>query len=474
MNSRQLRQSWAVIVSVACLLAATGRARAADEKAREEAAFKIAVDAYVYAYPLVLMDVTRRRLTNVSVPAGMSAPVNRFANVISIPRPEDRLAISPNADTLYSVAWLDLSQEPIVLHLPDMAGRYYLVPILDAWTNVFVSLGKRTTGTKEGDFAVVGPNWKGKLPAGVKEIKAPTNNAWILGRIQVGGKSDTYRVNALQRQFKLTPLSAFGTSYTPPQKAPVDPKVDVKTPSAKQVENMDMVTFFEMFAKLMTDSPPAPADKKTVAAFETIGIVPGQPFDASKLDAATKKALERGVKAGVKKIRTPSAKIARKYENGWIVRRTGIGTYGTDYQNRAFAAQLGIGDNLPEDAIHTLTRIDGKGKQLTGARRYTIHFAKGQTPPVNAFWSLTLYDHEGFQVANSLNRFAVSSWMPFKYNPDGSLDLYFQNESPGADKEANWLPAPKGPFNLTMRLYGPKSEALTGGWNPPSITAIRP
>ena len=150
-----------------------------------------------------------------------------------------------------------------------------------------------------------------------------------------------------------------------------------------------------------------------------------------------------------------------------------MGVYGNYYLKRAIVAQVGLGANLPEDAIYPLNLGDESGKPLDGANKYTLHFEKGEMPPVNAFWSVTLYDPEGFQVGNSLNRFAVSSWMPFKYNGDGSLDLYFQNESPGADKEANWLPAPKGPFNLTMRLYAPKSEALTGKWNPPPVTKIQ-
>jgi hypothetical protein len=159
--------------------------------------------------------------------------------------------------------------------------------------------------------------------------------------------------------------------------------------------------------------------------------------------------------------------------NGWSMNTDTMGVYGNYYLKRAMVTQIGLGANLPEDAIYPLNLGDGSGKPLDGASNYTIHFEKGATPPANAFWSITLYDRDGFQVGNSLNRFAVSSWMPFQYNPDGSLDLYFQNESPGAEKEANWLPAPKGPFNLCMRLYAPKSEALTGKWNPPPVTRVQ-
>ena len=194
-------------------------------------------------------------------------------------------------------------------------------------------------------------------------------------------------------------------------------------------------------------------------------------FDVSKVDPVLRKALEDAPATAQQLMAWKVPTIARVV-NYWSMNTDTMGVYGNYYLKRAMIAQLGLGANLPEDAIYPLNLADETGKPLDGASKYTIHFDKGATPPVNAFWSVTLYDSDGFQVANSLNRFAVSSWMPFKYNPDGSLDLYFQNESPGANKEANWLPAPKGPFNLTMRLYAPKSEALTGKWNPPPITKI--
>ena len=203
-----------------------------------------------------------------------------------------------------------------------------------------------------------------------------------------------------------------------------------------------------------------------------IGFEPGKSFDITKVDPVVKKALEIAPAAAQSLMEWKVPTLARVV-NYWSMNTDTMGVYGNYYLKRAIVAQLGLGANLPEDAIYPLNLADETGKPLDGASKYTIHFDKGATPPVNAFWSLTLYDSHGFQVANSLNRFAVSSWMPFKYNPDGSLDLYFQNENPGTNKEVNWLPAPNGPFNLTMRLYSPKSDALTGKWNPPPITKIR-
>jgi len=206
-----------------------------------------------------------------------------------------------------------------------------------------------------------------------------------------------------------------------------------------------------------------------MAQMKRIGLEPGKSFDFDKLDPTVKKALESVPEDAQQLMKWKLPTLARVV-NGWSMNTDTMGVYGNYYLKRAIVTQLGLGANLPEDAIYPMNLADETGKPLDGANKYTLHFNKGATPPVDAFWSITLYDAEGFQVGNSLNRFAVSSWMPFKYNPDGSLDLYFQNDSPGAGKEANWLPAPKGAFNLTMRLYAPKSETLTGKWNPPPVT----
>src|SRR5206468_7391512 len=198
----------------------------------------------------------------------------------------------------------------------------------------------------------------------------------------------------------------------------------------------------------------------------------GQSFEFEKLSPAVRKGLESAPEAAQKLMEWKLATLAR-VANHWSMNTDTMGVYGNYYLKRAIDAQQGLGANLPQDAIYPLNLGDQDGRPLDGASKYMLHFDKAALPPVDAFWSVTLYDSEGFQVANPLNRFAVSSWMPFKYNPDGSLDLYFQNENPGKDKEANWLPAPKGAFNLTMRLYSPKSEALTGRWNPPPVTRVQ-
>jgi len=250
--------------------------------------------------------------------------------------------------------------------------------------------------------------------------------------------------------------------------ARIDPSVDMKTPPKRQVDTMPAGEYFAYAAELFKLHRPHLTDQPIVAQMKRLGIEPGKSFDIGKADPAVRKSLELAPVAAHKLMEWKVATLARVV-NHWSMNTDTMGVYGNYYLKRAMVAQIGLGANVPEDAIYPLNLGDETGAPLDGVNNYTLHFDKDATPPVNAFWSLTLYDGEGFQVANSLNRFAVSSWMSFSYNPDGSLDLYFQNESPGTDKEANWLPAPKGPFNLTMRLYAPKSAALTGRWNPPPI-----
>jgi hypothetical protein len=229
--------------------------------------------------------------------------------------------------------------------------------------------------------------------------------------------------------------------------------------------------YFAYAAELLKVIPPHITDQPMIAQLKKIGFEPGKSFEFDKANPTIRKALESAPEDARQLMAWKVPTLAR-IVNGWSMNTDTMGVYGNYYLKRAIVAQLGLGANLPEDAIYPLNLADESGKPLDGANKYTLHFDKGETPPANAFWSVTLYDAEGYQVANPLNRFAVSSWMPFKYNADGSLDLYFQNENPGADKEDNWLPAPKGAFNLTLRLYAPKSEALTGKWNPPPVMGV--
>jgi hypothetical protein len=289
----------------------------------------------------------------------------------------------------------------------------------------------------------------------------------MIGRTKTDGPSDYDAVHKIQAGYKITLLSQWGKTASPPT-VTIDPSVDMKTPPKVQVDTMPAEKYFAYAAELLKANPPHITDEPIIALLKKLGFEVGKSYDVQKLDPAIRNALASAPEEARQLMSWKLATLARVV-NGWSMNTDTMGVYGNYYLKRAIIAQYGLGANLPEDAIYPANLADEAGKPLDGANKYTLHFDKGGTPPAAAFWSITLYDDAGYQVANPLNRFAVSSWMPFKYNADGSLDLYFQSDNPGADKEANWLPAPKGAFNLLMRLYAPKSEALTGKWNPPPV-----
>lgn len=435
----------------------------------EQEVIEIGTEAYIYGYALVTMELTRRVLTNVANPEGTKAPMGQFAKLREYPDASFNTVTAPNADTLYTVAWLDLSQEPWVLSIPEMNDRYFLLPMLDGWTTVFEAPGKRTTGTRAQKYAITGPNWKGgDLPADMQEYKSPTSIVWILGRIYCTGTQKDYQeVHQLQDQMSLVALSADGKSYTPPA-GKVDPSIDINTSVRDQVHAIDAATYFKLLARLMKDNPPVAADAPLVEKIAKIGLVPGQDFDISKLNPTVAKGLQSVPKLAQAKI-MGHFKDAGTQINGWIV-TTQTGIYGTDYLQRALVTAIGLGANRPQDAIYPTSQKDVDGKPYNGAERYVLHF--DPTPPVKGFWSLTMYNEQYFFVDNPLNRYAVSSRFPFQYNSDGSLDLYIQNTSPGKDKEANWLPAPKDNFILMLRFYWPEESIVNGSWKPPAVQQV--
>jgi hypothetical protein len=432
--------------------------------------FWLATDAYIYGYPLVTMEMTRRIMTNVAATEGNRGPMGQFVKARTYPDASFRDVTAPNADTLYTSAWIDVGDGPWVLSIPDMKDRYFLVPMLDAWTNVFQAPGKRTTGTGAQTYAITGPGWQGTLPAGVKEYKSQTNLVWILGRIYCTGTLEDYAaVHEAQDQFKLVPLSSYGKPYTPPR-ATVNSSIDMKTAVREQVNRMDPTAYFTLLAQLMKTNLPAAADAPEVAKFAKIGLVPGKDFDASKLNADFVKRIPQ---VGFDRI-AAQIKLSKEVKNvdGWLY-TTNTGIYGTDYLMRAFITAFGLGANRPQDAVYPMSAKDSDDRAYDGNSRYVMHFPKGQTPPARGFWSLTMYDSGFFFVANPINRYSISARQNLKSNPDGSVDLYIQKESPGRDKESNWLPAPAGKFQLMLRLYWPNENdpsILDGSWKIPAVT----
>lgn len=462
-----------VILLGGCKTAATKNPPAA--KLSPDEAQKIAMDAYIYGYPLVTMEYTRRVMTNVREPDGGHAPMGWLIKSRSYPSASYKVVTAPNADTLYTTAWLDVGKEPWILTIPDANGRYYMMPMLDGWTDVFQAPGTRTTGDGPQVYAITGPHWKGKLPRGVTKFQSPTAMVWLLGRIYSSGTSDDFdKVHEMQDEITLVPLSSYGKPYTP---APgeVDPYVDMRTSVRDQVNALSAQDYFNQLAILMKENPPKKSDAKMVAEMAKIGIVPGRPFDMDKLDPMDQMALKDVPQKSFEKImawfREGIKAGDNKYINGWVY-TTSAGLYGNNYIQRAMITAIGLGANRPQDAIYPTSQGPVPGQNYDGANKYVMHFAKGDLPPVAGFWSLTMYDGHFFFVDNPLNRYTLSARDDLKTNPDGSVDLYLQHDYPGKDKEANWLPAPDGKFILMMRLYWPKDMSpsiIDGSWAIPPV-----
>jgi hypothetical protein len=433
----------------------------------------IAADAYVFGYPLVLVDVTQQMSTAVSQPssAAIRAPINQFVHAREFPDYTFTQVVTPNADTLYSVAWLDLYKEPMVLSVPDTGRRYYLMQLMDAWTDVFASPGTRTTGNRKANFALVGPRWNGTVPTGVKTIRAPTDLVLVGGRTQTNGKKDFAAVHAIQDHYKLTPLSAWGRSYTPPV-VHTDASVDTKTPPSEQVARMSSATFFGRLNSLMRSNPPSPDDAPALRSFAAIGIGPGRDIDFGALDAALAEGLAAGAKAGHAAVVAAGRNPGRAAVNGWSTFASNVASFGTDYRARAAVALVGLGANLPQDAVYPHATTDSRGEPLHGSHRYAIRFAKGTLPPVKAFWSISMYNDKQAFVQNPLDRYAIGDRDELQADSDGSITIHVQHDSPGRYDESNWLPAPNDSFNLFMRLYWPDPSILDGRWKMPPVERV--
>ena len=474
---RKLKQKSTTILSllVGLLIMITSCTNQEQSKSEDEIV-AIAAKAYVYGYPMVLMDLTQKVGTNVEAPTDYSyAPVNQIGHFRQFPDDKFTAVVKPNVDTYYTIAWLDLKQEPIVLTVPA-TERYYLLPILDAYSNVFSVPGTRTTGTGANNFLIAGPFWKGDTPEGMSLIKAPTSLAWILGRIQVNSPEDgATMVKEIQDGYKLVPLKEFEKDYVAPKGTVSDEHT--KIVPVKDIETMSIKEYFTLMAMLMVDNPTATIDSTLVGEMASIGIVPGDVFNTEafsqelmdKLNAIPKK-VDESFK------QTVASKDPNQLVNGWSTsyNMEGMGNYGTDYDFRALIAYVGLGANLRQDAVYPNTALDMEGNLLDASNKYIIHFEKNAIPPVNAFWSLTVYDSRNLLAANPINRFALGDRDNLKYNADGSLNIFIQKENPGVDKESNWLPAPEeGNFELTLRLYWPKQEVLNGEWKPAPVKKVQ-
>lgn len=426
---------------------------------------------YVYGYPLVLMDVTREVTTAVSKSGEYGAPINQFARIRSYVSPDYKAVVRISVNSLWSFGFLDLDQEPMIVTVPDAGDRYMVVQALNMWTDDFASVGTRTPATKSGDFLIAGPKWTGTAPADVKAtFRSTTRYAWIRVQMAAAGPADFPAIHALQDKLKITPLSAWGKPYEPPASVAVDSNVDLTATPFDQVRLMTGEMYFRRLAKLLKENPPYAADSGMMTKLKLLGIEPGKDFDPGKLDQHILKGLN-AVPWNVWKL-LAEGPFTMQAVNGWL-NIMNLGRYGTDYNTRAFIAYAGLGALTSDDAVYPSAFIDGSGKALDATYKYVMHFEKGQLPPsaVNV-WSISPY-RENFYVRNTQNRYGILSSMPLKYNADGSLDIYIQANSPGPERESNWLPIPPSSmFNLTVRMYQPAKSVLDGTYKLPPVTRV--
>jgi len=431
----------------------------------------IAQEAFVFGMPLIYIAMSNDAMSHVSAAAENVAPMNQFGHHRRFPDAKSNAIVGMNVDTLYSLAMLDLAAEPLVLSVPPMGDRFWIMQILDGWNDVPAAPGARTVGGKGGNWVLVGPNWTGSLPEGIPAVHVPTSAANIGGRIYTTGSEEDYAaVHRLQDQLKLTPLSRWGTDYQPPTNVPLKPGVDAKTPIPKQVFALSAEAYFSRLAALLPDNPPARADAPVLERMAMLGISPGEPFDISGFDDPTRAAIEAGVKAGHEQVIAGQNTMGEKV-NHWQLARD-LGRYGTNYAYRATWTYFGVGGNLVEDAFYPTTQVDDRDQALTGEHRYRLHFTRELIPPVDAFWSLTLYGDDAYLVPNPIDRYALSGRDPMRYEADGSLTIYIQADDPGGEATQNWLPAPKALFRLALRLYSPKKQVVEGQWAPPPVQRV--
>ncbi len=425
----------------------------------------LGAEAYIYGYPLVIMDVTR---ANAALTLG---PENQLRRVRQFPDATFKDVVRPNVDTLYTTAFIDMAKGPWVFEMAANDQRYEVMPFMDAWTNVFAAPGTRTTGTAGGRFLLVGPGWQGQAPDLMTVLRSPTQMVWLIGRTQTNAVADYPLVHRLQDGIRLATLADWqvGRSHEDEsakawQAAPVKPM-----PPVAQMQTMNTQTFFTRFALLLVNNPPAAADGPMLVNLARLGITPGQAPNWGLLDR-----FSVGLGRWIADF-TVAKELGKSRDRvrGWQTPPAMLGKYGTFYNTRAVVAMVGLGANLTADATYPNTRVDGTGQALDGSHRYRLHFDANELPPVHAFWSVTAYGLDDFLFANPLKRYALGDRDKLTFNPDGSLDLHVQAAAPAPEQIGNWLPVRSGePFMLNARLYWPKAAALNGSWGMPAVMRV--
>lgn len=418
-------------------------------------------DAFVFGFPLLLM-ASAMRGANGSISQGGDMPPNRFVHAPHFPGPNFRAIVGAHPETLYSVAWLDLSSGPVVLRMPDVESRCYLLPLLDAWSNLFASLGPRTAVQRDREYAIAGPDWSGDLPEGLPHLRAPTRHAWAICHLHLHKYDDLESARTIQRDLEIVPL----TAPDEPGDAESEPLAlgNIGRSPHRRLTEISAEQFLGELAIEMAINPPHDRDEEILVDLAKIGLRPGLLFDWPALSHETREAIEAGVESGKRALEEPPPS---REENGWRHFQHDYDGIEGDYLRRAQIANFALGLVHPQDAIFPLTAVDAEGNRLNGAHRYVLRFEAGGLPPVGASWSLALYDMDQLFVENPLDRYALDSRDDLELSPDGSLEIVIQHERP--DNAANWLPAPEGDFNLMLHMYWPKQSALNGEWVIPPV-----
>jgi hypothetical protein len=418
-------------------------------------AFAAGVSAYLYGVSPVSVGLTVARF-----------PANHMISIAKLVDPTVKTVVVPNHDTTYTVAHLDLSQGPLVIDVPDTAGRYYVLQLLDAYSNTFRYIGRRATGTRAGSFALVPPGFAGGLPAGVTRIESPTPLVWLLGRTLVRDEAEIPAVTPLLAGYRVTPLAdwAAGTRRA----AIVLPTFP---PEQTSISLPRGLAFFDSLGAFLHENPPPALDRCALRAFGAMGIGPDRT-PSTEATGAVRTGLEAAPRVGARllsaAVRRANA-YSRRRNNGWLVPEGYIGAYGRNYLGRAVVTRLALGANTRAETVYPAAFTDSGGRRLSGRRRYALRFERGELPPVGGFWSVTMYDGD-YLYPNPLGRYAIGDRTGgLRRGRDGSLTLFIQHHQPGGSARSNWLPAPRGRFRLLMRLYQPRRSALTGDWRPPPI-----
>lgn len=433
-------------------------------EAREELAYSIGQQAYVYGFPIVEMSRVRYRRT--ADPANKDRrPLNTFSHRRRLSDHTDAVVVAPNNDTLYSSAWLDLSNGPVLLQVPPTNGRYYAFQFIDFYTNNIAVIGQRTHGTHGLCVAIAGPDWSGRVDEGVVRVDSPTNTVWMIGRILVDGPEDLPNVHALQEQLSLSSLRGADNTNSA---APV--RSGSRTAS---YDSADVLDFFSILNDGLRENPPPASEEPLMRLFDQVGIGLGKAFAAEELDPATARGLRQGIEAGKEAIEKAVFE-GRQFAGGWALPPKGIGNFGSDYLFRAVVAARGLGALPAEEAVYFTTGADHEQRALHGGHKYLFKLEKDQLPPVKGFWSLTMYNLPSRRlVENPLGRYAIGDRTHgLKPGPDGSITIYIQREPPGGDKNSNWLPTPEGAFELVLRAYVPAGDFYSASWQPPALVRV--